>query len=173
MPQASSPDDQQLIVAGTSAPPRPRRSPGNDITLMTASLISVLQVEDAKHDVLQSGGQFFLDLPSRLGHNPMLDASAKALVSSYHYVHTRNLDGPTLANYGRALEQLRVGMQDCSYSVAVKLYAVILTVFTQVRPRRDRRGQPSARLYFSDYPLTSSLYIEDSTTNVDGHSRIG
>ena len=112
--------------------PRPRRTLSNDKTLMAASLVHVLSFEDSKHDVLQSGGQFFLDLPARIGHSPMLDASIKALVSSYHYIHHHNLDRETLATYGNALEHLRVGMLDPSCSVAHKLYAIILIGYCQV-----------------------------------------
>lgn len=85
------------------------RFPSNATTTITSAFISVLQVKDARYD-LSVYGDFLREIPSRLGTSAALDASVKAIATSYASIYSRKKPIEAFENYGRGLKALRISL---------------------------------------------------------------
>ncbi|KAF4467184.1 hypothetical protein FALBO_5967 [Fusarium albosuccineum] len=98
---------------GSASPPPPFqalvRVPSSATTIITHTLISRLEVTDLRYDIT-CYGDFLRHIPSRLGQNEALDASADALATTFSTLHRpqgyQSVDA--LTKYVRALKALRV-----------------------------------------------------------------
>lgn len=115
--------------AGSSMP----RAPSNQATLDASHFVSALQVTDVCFD-LRIYGPFFTDLPRRLGRNRALDASVRALTTSFPSVRTHRCTLDMYKAYGEALGCLRASLDDPATAGSVEtLCAVYLVMICQVR----------------------------------------
>ncbi|KAK3344541.1 hypothetical protein B0T25DRAFT_557293 [Lasiosphaeria hispida] len=107
------------------------RAPSNQATLDASHFISALQVTDVCFD-LRIYGPFFTELPCRLGKNRALDASVRALTTSFPSVHTHQYTPHMYKAYGEALGCLRTSLDDPETAGSVEtLCAVYLIMICQ------------------------------------------
>ncbi|KAH7372138.1 hypothetical protein BKA64DRAFT_689172 [Cadophora sp. MPI-SDFR-AT-0126] len=86
-------------------------SPSNESTIIIGAFCSALRITDVRYD-LGVYGTFIKDIPRRIGTNAALDASVRAITSTYSAVHTRNKTVESLEHYVDALEVLRNTLND-------------------------------------------------------------
>jgi len=110
---------------------------------MAAALVHVLGTRDIKYDTRSFGGEFFENLPRRVGCSPLLDATISAAVSSYHAVVSRaatpsasqNQQQKAFMHYGTALQALRSAMEKfddrAPLAITHRMYAIILLSYCQ------------------------------------------
>ncbi|KAH7137456.1 hypothetical protein B0J13DRAFT_479066 [Dactylonectria estremocensis] len=110
----------------------PRRIPSSETMFMTSALISILEIDDERHDIRFCGPHFIPELPRRIGSNPAFDASISAMVASYNSVALRKPQQNALALYGNALSALRASLQDPKQSVVLKMETVIVMFICQM-----------------------------------------
>ncbi|KAH7311050.1 hypothetical protein BKA65DRAFT_441444 [Rhexocercosporidium sp. MPI-PUGE-AT-0058] len=107
----------QLVVCKPKSPTRSPRpnipayeriswSPSNESTMIMGAFCSALQITDVRYD-LGVYGTFIKDIPRRIGTSVALDASVRAMTSTYSAVHTRSKTVDALEHYVDALEILR------------------------------------------------------------------
>jgi hypothetical protein len=102
------------------------------MTLLTGGFLSALQVTDIRFD-LSIYGEFFKDIPRRLGTNEALDASVSALTTAWPSVHTRQQSTEMVSRYVHALKSLRVCLSDPAKAESANtLCAVYLVTICQV-----------------------------------------
>lgn len=124
------------------------RLPGNSTTMAVNAFIARLEVPDIRYD-LTCFGEFLRYIPSRLGHNEALDASADALATTFSYTvqgapSERRV--AALRKYGIALNKLRICLGDPKKAkTANTMCAIYLVLVCQV-----------GRLFFS---LPSSVLL--------------
>ena len=112
---------------------RVNKALSNDVTWLTSSFVSGLQVKDPRFD-LACYGAFLPDIPQRLGSHPALDASASALISAYPAVYSRQPSCDALTKYGRALHVLRLSLDNPEGGKVVEvLCAIYFLLICQVR----------------------------------------
>jgi hypothetical protein len=87
----------------------------NEMAMVTAGFLTALKVTDVRFD-LSIYGEFFKDIPKRLGTNEALDAAASALVACIASVHSRQPSAVTLNRYVHALKTLRTFLSDDAQS---------------------------------------------------------
>jgi hypothetical protein len=92
-----SPGDQVVKVS---------RPPSNDVSRTTSSFASILKVADPGHNIL-SFGQFFEEIPRRMGKDQALVAATKVLTSSARAFYTGGPAVLAFRHYGKALQSLR------------------------------------------------------------------
>ncbi|KAH7022001.1 hypothetical protein EDB80DRAFT_805562 [Ilyonectria destructans] len=102
----------------------PRPSLSNETTKVASSFVHILGVEDVRYNIRSFGGQFFLDLPRRVGSNPALDLSVSALVASFNTHLCKHPKVDALAVYGDALEALRMSLANPAQSIGIKIYTI-------------------------------------------------
>lgn len=139
-----------FLETQTVIPARPRSSrapdsppmstvsltPSNELNLVTSSFLSALQVTDPRYD-LSTYGDFLKDIPRRLGHHRVLDASTHALVSTFPVVRSRQMSTEGLKAYVESLNALRVCLNDPTQAHSAHiLCAVYLLMICQVRPKQ-------------------------------------
>lgn len=81
--------------------------PCNQTMLMADALCSALEVKDVRYD-LSVYGEFLKHIPKRLGTNKALDASVKALTTSFASVPSRKRSIEGYETYVQGLQALRV-----------------------------------------------------------------
>ncbi|KAH6718417.1 hypothetical protein BKA61DRAFT_545555 [Leptodontidium sp. MPI-SDFR-AT-0119] len=112
----------QLVVCKSKSPTRSPRphvpayeriswSPSNESTMIMGAFCSALRITDVRYD-LGVYGTFIKDIPRRIGTSDALDASVRALTSTYSAVHTRSKTVDALEHYVDALEVLRNTLND-------------------------------------------------------------
>ncbi|PHH85475.1 hypothetical protein CDD83_352 [Cordyceps sp. RAO-2017] len=89
----------------------PSRPLSNQVTLAAGAIASVVQITDPRYDLF-SFGTFIEDIPSQMGANPALDASAHALAAAFGCVHTGRVTPEALGKYVRALRSVQRSIQD-------------------------------------------------------------
>ncbi len=110
---------------------------GNELSALTVSLVSAMAVTDPRFD-LSVYGSFLQEIPRRLGRNPALDASVRALTVAFPSVRNRQhvRHTPTaevLRSYSHALRCLRGCLGDSSLAHAPEtMCAVHLVMICQV-----------------------------------------
>ena len=87
------------------------RFPRSEILAIADALISILQVKDQRYN-LSFYGNFFHDIPKRLGYNLALDTSVKAIITALPFHHTRVLPAGALAHYVDSLKATRITLND-------------------------------------------------------------
>ncbi|KAH8654422.1 hypothetical protein BGZ60DRAFT_418471 [Tricladium varicosporioides] len=85
--------------------------PSNGMTMVTGAFCSALSVTDVRYD-LSVYGQFFKDIPRRLGENAALDASAGALTAAFNSIYSGNRSVEAIEKYVHALGTLRASLSD-------------------------------------------------------------
>jgi hypothetical protein len=124
------PQNPHLIQDGTIK--EILRTPSNKITVVTSAMVSVLEVKDIRYD-LGVFGEFLKRIPSRLGTNAALDASVKAITTSYASIYSREKPLEALQSYGQGLKALRICLNDpVKVRSADTLCAFYLMVICQV-----------------------------------------
>ncbi|KAK0105065.1 hypothetical protein ONS95_004570 [Cadophora gregata] len=114
-------------------------SPSNDSTMIMGAFCSALRITDVRYD-LGVYGTFIKDIPRRLGTNAALDASVRAVTSTYSAVHTRSKTVESLEHYVDALEVLRNTLNDpVEAGSANTLCAMYLMMVCQVSTLRSLR----------------------------------
>ncbi|KAJ5902028.1 hypothetical protein N7495_002556 [Penicillium taxi] len=83
----------------------------NPTNPLLARFINISGVSDIRFDISYYG-EFLKDLPRRFGHSAVLDAAAKALVSSYPYFCGREVPRDVLVLHGKSLRVLRESLDD-------------------------------------------------------------
>ncbi|KAL6240331.1 hypothetical protein RBB50_012769 [Rhinocladiella similis] len=83
------------------------RSPSNEITRLSSSLVEQIGVDDPRYNLILACGQFLEDIPRRLGCNSTLDAAVDVFTASVPYVLTRRQSPQMFRKYGIALRELR------------------------------------------------------------------
>lgn len=79
------------------------------------------------------GPYFFIELPSRIGSHPGLDATTSALTASFKSIRLRKTcDLNVLDLYGKALRTLQDCLSDPEQPVVLKLELVLMTMLCQV-----------------------------------------
>ena len=145
-PTSSAAQAESSSAAGSSMQ-LTTRTPSNQATLDASRFVSALQVTDVCFD-LRIYGPFFTELPRRLGRNRALDASVRALTTSFPSVHTHQYTPDMYKAYGEALGCLRTSLGDPATAGSVEtLCAVYLIMICQVRTCLAR---PSPPLYLPD-----------------------
>ena len=97
-----------------------------------SNFLSALQVTDVRFD-LRIHGDFFSDIPRRLGTNEALDASVRALTTAFPSVYTHRCTPEMYRTYGEALRSLRGCLGDPAMAGSVDtLCAVYLVMICQV-----------------------------------------
>jgi hypothetical protein len=82
------------------------RPPSNDVSRTTSSFASILEAADPGYSIL-SFGQFFEEIPKRLGQNQALITATKVLTSSAATFYTGAPTVHAFSHYGNALQSLR------------------------------------------------------------------
>ncbi len=110
-------------------------SPSNESTMIMGAFCSALRITDVRYD-LGVYGTFIKDIPRRIGTNAALDASVKAITSTYSAVHKRSKTVESLEHYVDALEVLRNTLNDpMEAGSANTLCAMYLMMVCQVSSR--------------------------------------
>ena len=89
----------------------PTTALSNDSSIGTGMLVSVLDVTDPRYDVF-CYGPFMKDLPRRMGHSQVLDASASAFASAVRAIRTKQTSVDALQKYGVALSAIQQSLGD-------------------------------------------------------------
>lgn len=114
----------------------PSRPPSNTTSLVAGGFISALRVSDIRFE-LSVYGDFFNDIPRRLGVNEALDASVAAMSTAFETIQTRQRPAEVYAQYGKALRALRISLNDSTKAESPEtLCAIWLILICQVRPGR-------------------------------------
>lgn len=123
-----------LTVPGRASSPAPSQVPGNSLTRETSALVALLRITDLRYDVSGFGG-FLKDIPRRMGRNKALDASVNAFTTLYPILYSQNMhvSSAMLAAYVRALESLRISLEDrMTAQTPETLAAIYLVTLSQV-----------------------------------------
>ncbi|KAF4944457.1 hypothetical protein FSARC_14674 [Fusarium sarcochroum] len=112
--------------------PTPRRSPSNQRTKVTSSLVHILQIDDIRFDIRAFGGKFVPNLPSQVGCNPALDACVTAMTLLYRSHSCSKLKVEALTQYGEALVATRKAFSDPQESIYMKMQMVSAMYICQV-----------------------------------------
>ncbi|KAF8848255.1 hypothetical protein BDZ45DRAFT_810934 [Acephala macrosclerotiorum] len=96
---------QILTIGGISV------VPCNQTMMIAGALCSALEVKDVRYD-LSVYGEFLQHIPRRLGTNKALDASVKALTTSFASVPSRKRSIEGYETYVQGLQALRVCLGD-------------------------------------------------------------
>lgn len=89
----------------------PSGPPGNTASLVAGGFASALQMSDIRFE-LSVYGNFFHDIPRRLGLNEALDASVAAMTIAFEAIYTRHQPAEVFIKYGKALRALRACLSD-------------------------------------------------------------
>ena len=110
------------------------RTPSNETTLLTSSLIEKMEVKDLRYNVPFACGVVFKDLPQRLGSDPALDAAIIAFTTSLPLVLTCQRSPQMHRRYGNALSRLRTRLANAVQARnASTICAIYLIWLCQVR----------------------------------------
>ena len=85
--------------------------PGNELTRGTGAFVALLNITDLRYDISGFGG-FLKDLPRRMGRNKALDASVNAFTALFPILYSKQISSGMLVAYVRALECLRLSLED-------------------------------------------------------------
>ncbi|KAK1147859.1 hypothetical protein N8T08_000373 [Aspergillus melleus] len=110
--------------ADTTIHVAPARALCGDTARLRASLISMLEVKDARYN-LGYYGPFFAHLPCRLGVHPALDAAVAAVTHSAPCLFKQESSSLALEKYGRALYMLRLSLHDGAVDLAIETLCTI------------------------------------------------
>ncbi|KAH7133807.1 hypothetical protein EDB81DRAFT_904121 [Dactylonectria macrodidyma] len=141
----------------------PGRVPSNETTLITSALISILEIDDERHDIRFCGPHFIPELPRRIGLNPSFDASISAMVAAYNSIALRKPQKNALTLYGTALGALRTSLQDPKQSVALKMETVIVMFICQMWI--DRKHAEKHREVMAH--LLEQIIVQDKLSEID------
>lgn len=108
---ASSSTQSKAVATNRLAIWTPPHSPHNDITHLSDSFISVLQITDPKYD-LTCFGDWFVGVPARLGSVEVLDKAADAFVAGLTGLRSGSQSVGSMVKYGKALTSLRSTLMD-------------------------------------------------------------
>jgi hypothetical protein len=107
--------------------------PSCDLAITVSMLIATLEITDLRFN-LSCYGDFFKQIPARLGSNSAFDASVRALVSAFPFHHTGQLPRDALVHYGEALAELRVVLVQAQEALTPEmLCAIYFVMICQVR----------------------------------------
>ncbi|KAI9036756.1 Zn(II)2Cys6 transcription factor domain-containing protein [Aspergillus affinis] len=143
---------QRAIVrrAATAIHGAPARALCSETVRLRASLISMLEVKDARYN-LGYYGPFFALLPCRLGVHPALDAAVAAVTHSAPCLFKQESSSLALEKYGRALYMLRLSLHDGAVDLAIE---TLCTIYL---------------LWISEVGWDPSTYFDWITGNSEGH----
>lgn len=111
----------------------PNQVPGN---ALSTSFAKTLTITDVRYDITYYGA-FLRDIPRRLGSSAALDASVKAVVTAYPYLHHQNFTPDAYMEYCNSLRALRESLNDpVEARSSNTLCAVYLITICQVRHLR-------------------------------------
>ena len=108
------------------------------VCALSATLMSFVSVVDPstqyKYNLAWAYGDYLLEIPKRLGTNKALDAAAETMVEAHRSACLRQpVTTDCLVNYSRALEALRVSLDDAvTAGSAETLCAVMMLLVCQV-----------------------------------------
>lgn len=102
--------------------------PSNETTRLTEEFVSILDVRDLRYS-LATYGLFLFDTPRRMGVSKALDASVKALITSYPTLHNRQQSLESLSNWVRALNALRCALKDPKQATSMETLCAIYFVY--------------------------------------------
>lgn len=103
--------NQSVILTPTIKPQALQATPSNEMTTVASAFLAVLEVTDIRFDI-SIYGDFLKEIPRRLGTNEALDASVCALATAFSSIHSRQQSTAMLNGYGKALNSLRVCLND-------------------------------------------------------------
>ena len=108
--------------------------PSNGDTMLASAFTFAFDTRDLRFD-LRIYGEFFRDIPRRLGRNEALDASTRAITTAYTAVQTRQHSVKIYEDYAHALKMLRTCLNDpVKAAEPDTMCAVYLTMICQVLP---------------------------------------
>lgn len=111
----------------------PSKSLDNETTKLAAEFVSLMEVDDVRYGLGKYGPYFFIELPSRLGSHPAMDATTSALTTSFKSIRLRKTCDINVLNlYGKALRTLQDCLSDPEQPVVLKLELVLMTMLCQV-----------------------------------------
>ena len=104
----------------------------NEVSSLQTAVGHALQSENVSYD-LSLWGKFLVQVPSRLGHNAALDASAKALVSCYDGFRVGITSLGAIEEYSEALAVLRKSLSNEQEATSLNIIcAVYMMIICQV-----------------------------------------
>lgn len=128
----SSGPHQLVTVKASAAKHAPCPPLSNSTTRAADGLVSALGVTDIRFE-LSIYGDFLRDIPRRLGRNAALDSSVAALTTAFEAIHTRHQPAEVFTKYARALNSLRLCLDDpVEAQTPETLCAIWIVVICQV-----------------------------------------
>ncbi|KAH7245810.1 hypothetical protein BKA59DRAFT_527644 [Fusarium tricinctum] len=111
----------------------PSRGLDNEASKLAAEFVCLMEIDDVRYSLGKYGPYFFIELPSRLGSHPAMDATTSALTTSFKSIRLRKTcDLNVLAVYGKALRTLQDCLSDPEQPAVQKLELVLMTMLCQL-----------------------------------------